>query len=184
VQEFCNPPSATSQGYFCRTAWIGDGTCDPGCNNEVCEYDQGDCDSASNATMAEGCSPRCPVNWLADGQCDHPCNNEACQYDRGDCDSTSIGTMAGYCSPLCPVHWLGDGECDAACNNEICDFDAQVCGCRLRVFYPQIEVMRILCCRIVLIITLSKRIPNRSPEPSLLNSLRIMCSSSPRPPTL
>ena len=107
----------------CPTTWIHDGECDPGCNNEACRFDGGDCSggggtggaasggggaAAPAASMAGQCAPGCLPSWLGDKECDEECDNEACGFDGGDC--------TGVCAPGCQPSWLGDKECDDECN--------------------------------------------------------------------
>ena len=101
----------------CPKHWLGDGTCDQGCNNEACGHDGGDCWGAK-ADDAQ-CSPGCKEGWLGDGICDEECRSHACQDDRGDC--------AGQCAPGCEKAWLGDGKCDEECNTPSCNFDGADC---------------------------------------------------------
>ena len=101
----------------CPKHWLGDGTCDQGCNNEACGHDGGDCWGAT--ADAAQCSPGCKEGWLGDGICDEECRSHACQDDRGDC--------AGQCAPGCEKAWLGDGKCDEECNTPSCNFDGADC---------------------------------------------------------
>lgn len=60
----------------------GNGECDEVCNEEECNWDDGDC--------VTPCAPGCNNEWLGDGECDEDCNNEACEYDNGDCNPPCV----------------------------------------------------------------------------------------------
>lgn len=83
----------------CPNSWINDGYCDKACNNQLCDFDGGDCNNTSNSNNLNNnqgaeiqritnnfyCAPGCSTSWLADKYCDNACNNLKCAYDMGDC---------------------------------------------------------------------------------------------------
>ena len=86
-------------------ALIGDGTCNDETNNEVCNYDGGDCCNRTVVTeycteckcyYQETCAAGFFMDWIGDGYCHDLGNNAACNYDEGDCCSTCVTT--DYCS--------------------------------------------------------------------------------------
>jgi hypothetical protein len=62
--------------------------CDRYCNNEACNYDNGDC--------PRQCSAGCPSSWIGDGECDNPCNSKDCNFDGGDCTPGSTGGATNF----------------------------------------------------------------------------------------
>merc|ERR1719454_1916222 len=77
----------------CFWNWVGDGICDPPCNNAACHHDAHDCGGSEEGPK---CSMACFWNWVGDGECDPPCNNAACHYDNHDCGASNEkaeGTM-------------------------------------------------------------------------------------------
>ena len=77
--------------YFNTGWWLGDGFCDDDLNNEECNWDNGDCDSALATTVTSSfssCNP--PIHiltlWIGDGFCDTELNNLDCGNDGGDCN--------------------------------------------------------------------------------------------------
>ena len=98
----------------CEPYYVGDGDCDPECNFDVCDYDDGDCGEDNR------CSPDCLPDWIGDDYCDLDCYSAACNYDGGDCD--------GMCNLGCYDDWISDGECDPLCNVAACGFDGGDCS--------------------------------------------------------
>ena len=47
-QSQCSSTCVVGIGWGSLSSWLGDGECDPGCNNAACGYDRGDCDIANN----------------------------------------------------------------------------------------------------------------------------------------
>jgi len=85
----------------CLDTWPSDGICDELCDNEACNYDNGDCD----------CSPGCHNTIQGDGVCDEDCNNHSCNYDDGDCSTPEPEVDVDY-----SIHFHFEGSCD----NELC----------------------------------------------------------------
>jgi hypothetical protein len=123
-QAIANPRDCSLTG--CPDGWPGDGICDASCNNEACNYDDGDCetDRTVGGRDTELCASGCQSGWSPDGYCDAACNNAACNNDGGDCqEATEV------CS--CPARWLNDGICDAGlynCDADICQNDGGDCS--------------------------------------------------------
>eukprot|EP00979_Chaetoceros_neogracilis_P002784 scaffold454_cov146-Chaetoceros_neogracile.AAC.2 len=118
---------------------IGDGNCDPECDNVECGFDGYDCDptylDCSNATISALCDdlrsryPNCTLAnknayRLGNFDCDSEFNMEECGFDGGDC-----GVVPNY--PGCRVgvpEWIGDGRCDGGgYNTTECGFDGGDC---------------------------------------------------------
>ena len=84
--------------YWCYDNWRGDGWCDSACDNDACNYDDGDCGSSTS------CSFMCSDSQLGDGTCDYWCNVSNCNYDDGDFGSPE-DTLEDY-----GYHWNLNGE--------------------------------------------------------------------------
>ena len=98
-------------------AYIGDGYCDDDNNNDVCNYDGGDCcldhvltdwcticiciEDNPTTVEVEGSGlttttlGNCITPLIGDGYCDDENNQEACSYDNGDCCLAEVQTL--YC---------------------------------------------------------------------------------------
>jgi hypothetical protein len=67
---------------------LGNGNCDWGelCNNEKCNYDDGDCED----------TPDCHCDPLSIGNevCNEDCNNVECRFDDGDCSTEPCGSCS------------------------------------------------------------------------------------------
>ncbi|OMJ86544.1 hypothetical protein SteCoe_11895 [Stentor coeruleus] len=94
---------------LCEYSNLGDGVCDPECNNYQCGWDLGDCGY---------CSDGCKENLLENEKCDIECNTYECRYDNNDC---------GWCAEGCYIDNLEDSICQSACNNYDCNYDNYVC---------------------------------------------------------
>ena len=123
--------------YFNTGWWLGDGFCDDDLNNEECNWDNGDCDSALATTVTSSfssCNP--PIHiltlWIGDGFCDTELNNLDCGNDGGDCNDgmastiQPITTMQTPPTTEAPEH-LGDGVCHVELNYAMCDWDDGDC---------------------------------------------------------
>ena len=64
----------------CPEHLIGNGNCDPACNNEECKYDGRDCEPPP-----DDCAPGCPEAWIGNGVCNPACYNSSCGWDGTDC---------------------------------------------------------------------------------------------------
>ena len=135
--------------------FIGDGFCDDETNDELCEFDGGDCcDINHDLTLCSECfchwpkieqgdcsnyKDKCIVQsfWyiaeLGNGVCDDPLNIKDCYFDGGDCcleesDMTKCDDCTCIQSDLtCVQEELGDGICQDYNNFEICDYDFGDC---------------------------------------------------------
>jgi hypothetical protein len=140
--KFLDPNPKPSKPKCSSPNYKGDGACDDGNNNSVCEYDGGDYCAVSlgSAVKTNYCSackcldpnPKPPKtkcsspNYKGDGTCDDGNNNSGCEYDGGDCCAVSLGSAVktNYCSackcldpnpkpPECSSpNYKGDGVCD------------------------------------------------------------------------
>lgn len=68
---------------------LGNGYCNYSCNNETCNYDDGDCGRTSN------CNSQCQTSMRGDGECDDECDNEECLYDNDDCNTDVLSAVIG-----------------------------------------------------------------------------------------
>ena len=99
--------------YGCANPqWEGDGYCDDTNNNDVCNYDGGDCCGDNvNMNYCSACQcldpdythhPTEPTvvcenpQFIGDGYCDDHLNIHDCTYDGGDCCGPAVQT--NYCS--------------------------------------------------------------------------------------
>ena len=84
---------------------IGNGFCDSGNNNAICNYDGGDC---------------CPNSDLIKNDiCDYENYNHVCIYDGGDCCFEYSGYHGNYLN--------GDSQCFYIHNLEMCNYDGGDC---------------------------------------------------------
>lgn len=130
----------------CDMDKLGNGSCDPDCNNLDCGWDLGDC---------AYCSDGCTKDLLTNAISDVACKNLACMYDnnkygwcaegcfkedltgtscKSDCNVVACQDYDGNpCFPLCAEgckpSWRGDGYCDMECNNAACAYDGGDCYC-------------------------------------------------------
>ena len=102
----------------CDWRALGDGHCNPQCNNTACFWDRLDCEHDDGSCPAD-----CHPDWIGDGYCDEACFNAKCQWDKRDCLKPHEKPCGDGCMPLL----LNDHECDAMCNVESCDFDRGDC---------------------------------------------------------
>ena len=120
-------PPDTSTGpsaIICFDQWLGDGYCDDENNNDVCNYDDGDCCDSTNPnpdkyifcdicfdTETDLCLeelykdkevPECEYQFIGDRVCNTDNNLAYCYYDGGDCDldTDSIKTTS-QCGKIC-----------------------------------------------------------------------------------
>ena len=73
----------------CLNSSLGDGTCNVACNNEACEYDQGDCACAANckSSFIDGV-------WEFVGGCSEFCLVESCLFNYGSCTDDKVLSLA------------------------------------------------------------------------------------------
>jgi len=104
----------------CPSNWLSDGYCDAACNNEECNWDEGDCDGTNpvsgGSTWGDGkgvnldvdltkyCASMCPLTWLGDKVCDRACQVKECGYDGGDCGFQDMkeGGVKGFTPKVLP----------------------------------------------------------------------------------
>ena len=103
-------------------SWANDGYCDDINNDEVCEWDGGDCCGENvNTIFCSYCdcldptynmttSPNISTNscnyphWIGDYYCDDINNNEECEWDGGDCCGIDVNiNYCTYCECLDPT---------------------------------------------------------------------------------
>lgn len=99
----------------------GDGYCDDFLNNDLCDFDGGDCCGPNpNLGLCSDCQckaeeAQCLNFLMGDGICNDINNKSSCGFDSGDC---LIG---------CNETLYNNGHCDSVNDNEICYFDAGDC---------------------------------------------------------
>ena len=134
---------------------VGDGICDDGCNNQMYDFDQGDCCLSKVIDFqCQIChcqheiSPNskdfsrlniCVEPMLGDGKCHDQCNNLDHFYDHFDCCYTKINdAVCSKCtchldgskhenSGSCFTVSIGDGKCNDQCNSYQNSFDGGDC---------------------------------------------------------
>ena len=111
-------PNGTACADGCAWKQLGDGMCQPQCNNSACFHDRDDCLLAAGAEPQ--CNRACKPEYLGDGYCDPACFNLLCSWDGNDCGDSG-------CADGCLNALIGNGECDAACNVATCDWDGSEC---------------------------------------------------------
>jgi len=102
----------------CSWRALGDGHCNPQCNNTACFWDRLDCEHDDGACPAD-----CHPDWIGDGYCDEACFNARCDWDKRDC----LKAHQKPCGDGCMPSLLNDNECDALCNIESCNYDRGDC---------------------------------------------------------
>ena len=147
---------STKPPKFCdKIDFIGDGFCDDEINNELCDYDKGDCCEIDNdRSLCQECFCYTPKNDLGDcttyenacvyaytnyfrliedGICDDFLNKKECYFDGGDCCLEDIDNVACddcvciQSNLTCLQHELGDGICQDYNNFKMCDYDLDDC---------------------------------------------------------
>ena len=123
---------------------VGDGSCDELTNNEVCNYDGGDCclhinkmDNCSNCICYHEGLCNIEINpFVGDGFCNDETNTYECRYDGGDCCESNTSMI--HCSECTCYHQetcaagiypslIGDGFCNDETNNADCNYDGGDC---------------------------------------------------------
>ena len=135
--------------------FIGDGFCDEETNNELCDFDNGDCcDLNNDRTLCPECfcytskidlgdcsdyNYECTFPFtlyfgvIDDGICDDYLNKKQCYFDGGDCclddkDESICNDCTCIQSNLtCVQDELGDGICQDYNNFSACDYDLDDC---------------------------------------------------------
>jgi len=120
--------------------WVGDGHCDPVNNDELCDWDGGDC-CYSTCVPASGvlvckisgvCQSRClnpdandngcgcdgEPEKLGNGRCDTLNNNPQCKFDHGDCCASTCKDAEYSCtkSKVCEYPCLDSEGDDFGCH--------------------------------------------------------------------
>merc|ERR1719316_1088441 len=115
----------------CSFSLYGNGQCDFTCNNEACNFDNGDCADFGDyvGCPPEGSSYFCSASDIGNGVCDFRCNNEDCHFDGGECAEYADYVGCGL-SSSCTRSNSANGYCDLACFNEECNYDGGDCGDR------------------------------------------------------
>lgn len=102
----------------CTPYYLGDGTCDVGCNTTLCNFDLGDClgpdvkvrkgwggYSDDEEYLTKCNAGKCSYDWIGDKYCDKACLTLDCGYDAADCwDSSKDKIQANILS----VHVTND----------------------------------------------------------------------------
>ena len=146
----------TKPAKFCKMIdFAGDGFCDNETNNELCEYDRGDCcDISNDRSQCQECfcyTPKIELGdcstyehacwygytdyfgFIEDGICDDFLNKKECYFDGGDCCLEEIeNAVCDKCTCIqsnltCIQDELGDGICQDYNNFAMCDYDLDDC---------------------------------------------------------
>ena len=129
--------------------YLGDGFCDDDANNEICDFDKGDCCNAkTDRSICSECfcfatpnpSPDCEEwyscweesGYTGDGICDDTLNTIECYFDGGDCCSDQDKYLCEDCvcvptNLTCIEEELGDDICQDHNNFHQCDYDHGDC---------------------------------------------------------
>merc|ERR1711976_153641 len=94
----------------CKPDWQGDGYCDDDNNNELCQYDSGDCCTDTENLYCQTCGCIDP-NWTA------PIRTE-------DVEDVEDEGVSGSCAK---PEYMGDGHCGDETNTPECNFDGGDC---------------------------------------------------------
>ena len=153
------PPTTTTQPVestllSCSSNLIADSFCDDEYNNQLCDWDGGDCCGA--AILKVYCTDclcldpalapyyNCGANkntttcehpqWESDGYCDDANNNCKCNWDGGDCCGSD--NAYNYCTECeCLDIAYSDATCHKGCatpaysGDDFCDDENNNCGC-------------------------------------------------------
>ncbi|KAK3235504.1 hypothetical protein CYMTET_54301 [Cymbomonas tetramitiformis] len=130
----------------CPTIYLGDGVCDPGCMNENCGMDLGDCD----ACLQTACTMEMLFNGYYGDACEDACATVECGHDYyctaedSDVDFEPPENDSACTAAGCPAGWQGDDWCDPACyvlqcNNDNGDCDACLAsGCTIELLANEV----------------------------------------------
>ncbi|CAI2348482.1 unnamed protein product [Caenorhabditis sp. 36 PRJEB53466] len=102
----------------------GNGICNPECNQEVCNFDGGDCSGGQQPFHRCQYAAKCS-DAFADGVCNQECNSEECLYDGLDCLS-AVSRCPAKIRNFCAQRFA-NGVCDVECNSEGCGYDGGDC---------------------------------------------------------
>eukprot|EP00004_Rigifila_ramosa_P026068 TRINITY_DN7973_c0_g1_i1.p1 TRINITY_DN7973_c0_g1~~TRINITY_DN7973_c0_g1_i1.p1 ORF type:complete len:1397 (+),score=245.71 TRINITY_DN7973_c0_g1_i1:478-4191(+) len=102
----CADPDCTATKCPCSASQLGNGVCEASCATVACNFDGGDCCSASCRALGN--------NTV----CDEACSTRVCGYDFGDCADCALG---------CRPRSAGNGVCQKQCLSSSCDFDGLDC---------------------------------------------------------
>ena len=119
-----SPCDTIEDNYFCTAENWQDGICQDRCNNDICNYDGGDCNQLCE----------CDIEFLLNDECDPECNTSSCSYDMYNClneqfdinETCYIGNISDINS-YCYSSWSVDSWCDKNCNNPECGYDNGEC---------------------------------------------------------
>jgi len=103
-----------------NSLWVGDGWCDATNNNEICNYDGGDC---CPCTCYDNVDNGCPESNAGAGGC---YAGEGVYDYCGDCATCSDGE--GICPDECSAGACGDGTCSFDEDCASCPADCGECG--------------------------------------------------------
>lgn len=132
----------------CNSFNLGNGQCDPACNNTLCRFDLGDCNVEYCAINKA--NHVCFTSFLGDGRCQPVCNVPECKFDLGDCPKpppvctfSSIDVCDPTCDYVlykfqwgacpnnctkkhrnCQIEMLGNNICNPECDFPECGMDA------------------------------------------------------------
>jgi len=151
----CTGDSVDLLSEFCSPQFLGDGRCDPACNTNNCNLDDGDCRQLCFAPELTNCTQSLLSNDPCAVECvnpycaaypsgptgvdfSQPDDSYACQQGSAGNSSTNDSACAQssahslFMDPnvepvACQSQWLNDGLCDDACMTAECSYDAGDC---------------------------------------------------------
>lgn len=152
---YCHQDQSVHPSHVCRPQLIGDRVCHEPCNQEMTQFDGGDCclplivnfycsKCICHAKQKTHFSRFCLNEFMiGDGICDDGCNGENYNFDSGDCCLTTIIDLnCQHClcianneensnesegPKLCLDPMIGDGKCHDVCNTHHHDYDGLDC---------------------------------------------------------
>lgn len=112
----------------CTTGSVGDGFCNPLCNNVNCEFDGGDCqpgritssdNQPATTNQLSQCAPGCYGFMLGNGACQSNCDVPACAYDSGDCLAVNNPCANNPCQNGGQCSQVGDHDYRCQCSSDL-----------------------------------------------------------------
>ena len=104
---------------------VGDGNCQDELNNEICNYDGGDCCGTCVITdyckkcecLARDSGNSISLQYVGNGICNDGTNKEECNFDGGDCCLSCVNTE--YCFECICHNGPIIGKLDVSCKSNL-----------------------------------------------------------------